>query len=42
MTEPDPDTLVDCRHLTFGYGDREVGAGQRWVSVVTLDQRRDS
>ena len=24
MTEPDPDTLVDCRHLTFGYGERAI------------------
>jgi phospholipid/cholesterol/gamma-HCH transport system ATP-binding protein len=24
MTQPDPDTLVDCRHLSFGYGERAI------------------
>lgn len=24
MNQPDPDTLVDCRHLTFGYGERAI------------------
>ncbi|MCC2635474.1 MAG: transporter ATP-binding protein, partial [Ramlibacter sp.] len=24
MIPPDPDTLVDCRHLSFGYGERAI------------------
>jgi len=24
MTPPDPSTLVDCRHLSFGYGERRI------------------